>query len=452
MNKIMVVEDELIVAEDYKRCLQFLGYEVSAIVSSGEDAVKQVKENPPHLILMDIKLKGEMNGIEAAHLIHSDFDIPIVFVTGYADDTTLQEMIQSEPYGFIFKPFQYKELHGVIETALYKHKMEKQLKEKEAWLFTTLQSIGDAVITTDKTGKISFMNPMAEKLTGWNLPEVKDKLLEEVLIMVNEDTGESVKIPFNRVLKEGSVVSVANNVSIINKKKKKIPIDDSGSPIKDGKGNISGMVLIFRDVTQRRKPEIRGNIFYTYPSDEKSRHLNMILSKIRSIHTKCIKEKNMRKMIQMICSTLMESHCYHSVWIALWDEHHNFTFITGQGQSKNFQYFKKLLGKGALPTCAEKSLSHEGITVIENPSSDCPFCPLAADCSDVGAMTTRLEFNGTVYGLFSVSTSVYLIKDKEEQCLFKELAEDIAFTIYKMESKKQLQQRASMNEKAKTMM
>ncbi|KPQ41807.1 MAG: transcriptional regulator, partial [Candidatus Methanoperedens nitroreducens] len=148
-TQVMIVEDERIVAEDIRRSLQKLGYGVSSIVSSGEKAIDEVKENPPDLVLMDIVLKGKMDGIEAAGYIRSHFNIPVVYLTAYLDDIVLERAKITEPFGYIIKPFNERELHINIEIALYRHKIEKELKESRKWFSTTLKNIGDAVIATD---------------------------------------------------------------------------------------------------------------------------------------------------------------------------------------------------------------------------------------------------------------------------------------------------------------
>ncbi len=131
MTRILVVEDEWIVADDIQESLKDSGYSVS-IVSSGEEAVQKAKD--VDLILMDIVLKGELNGIEAAEYIRSQVDIPIVFLTAHADERTLKQAKLTGPYGYLVKPFKDRELHATIEMALYRHELEKKVKEDKEWL------------------------------------------------------------------------------------------------------------------------------------------------------------------------------------------------------------------------------------------------------------------------------------------------------------------------------
>ncbi|MCD6197441.1 MAG: PAS domain S-box protein [Deltaproteobacteria bacterium] len=253
--QILVVEDEHVVAEDIKESLQILGYAVSAIAYSKDEAVEKAQETNPDLVLMDIVLKGETSGLEAAGIIRSRFDIPVVYLTAYADEKTLERAKITEAFGYIIKPFKDRELHTAIEMALYKHKMERRLKEREEWLSTTLASIGDAVIATDMKGRIIFMNPVARFLTGCEQEDATGIPLKEIFKIVNEKTRKPVEDPVEKVLSEGIIVGLANHTILIAKDETERPIDDSGAPIRDDKGNVMGVVLVFRDVSERRKTE-----------------------------------------------------------------------------------------------------------------------------------------------------------------------------------------------------
>jgi len=252
---ILIVEDERIVAEDIKNSLEKLGFGVDGIVSSGEEALKKIEMEHPDLVLMDIMLAGEINGIETAEQIRILFNIPVVYLTAYADEDVLTRAKMTDPFGYIVKPFEDIELNSSIEMALYKHKMETKLKQNEAWLSTTLNSIGDAVIATDAKGYVTFMNPVAQSLTGWDQKDTVGKLLTEVFNIVNEQTREDAKNPVDKIISKGTIVGLANHTMLIAKDGKEIPIDDSAAPIRDEKGNISGVVLIFRDISERKQSE-----------------------------------------------------------------------------------------------------------------------------------------------------------------------------------------------------
>ena len=252
---IQIVEDESIIAKDMQMTLQQLGYAVTAVVSSGELAVEKAGENRPDLVLMDIVLQGEMDGIEAAGQIRSQFDIPVIYLTAYSDEKTLERAKITEAFGYILKPFEERELHTAIEMAIYKHKMEKKLKESEEWISTILKSIGDAVIATDVDGCVKFMNPVAESLTGWKEADAMGKPLIEVYNIVCEETGKPIENPVEKVMREGIVVGLANHTLLLTQDGRKIPIDNSGAPIKDTKGNIIGVAMAFRDMTEKKEAE-----------------------------------------------------------------------------------------------------------------------------------------------------------------------------------------------------
>ena len=250
-TQILVVEDELILAEDIRSTLSALGYSVPDAVISGEEAVRQAGEMRPDLVLMDIKLRGNMDGITAAQQIRARFNIPVVYLSALSDDATLQRARVTEAFGYVIKPVETRELRVAVEMALYRHRLETRLKESERWLDTTLRSIGDGVIATDDVGRVVFMNPVAEGLTGWKQAEAVGRDLTEVFRIVNEATGEGVENPAAWVLRDGVAVGLADDTLLIRKDGARIPIDDSCAPIRDDDGTVTGVVLTFRDVTER---------------------------------------------------------------------------------------------------------------------------------------------------------------------------------------------------------
>ena len=163
--RILISEDEIMVARDLEQRLLKFGYQVADIVDTGEEAVQKAATLHPDLVLMDIRLSGEMDGIAAAAQIRSACKTPVVFITAYADPGTLERAGVSEPFGYLLKPFEEQALHAAIEMAFYRHRAESRLRDMERWLATTLRSIGDGVIATDETGHITFLNPVAERLS-----------------------------------------------------------------------------------------------------------------------------------------------------------------------------------------------------------------------------------------------------------------------------------------------
>ena len=256
-SRLLIVEDEGIVALNIQTRLEGLGYNVVASVSSGEEAIQVAGETRPDLILMDIKLDGKVDGIEAAAEIRRLFQLPVVYLTAYTNDDTLNRAKLTEPYGYILKPFEARDLCTTIEVALYKYQMEQQLREREQWLATTLRSIGDSVITTDTEGLVTFMNPVAEALTRWRLEEVIGNDLTRVFQTINEKTRAVVENPVLLALQQGITVGLENNTLLVTKDGAEIPIDDSAAPIKDEVGKILGAVLVFHDNIEKQQSEAR---------------------------------------------------------------------------------------------------------------------------------------------------------------------------------------------------
>jgi PAS domain S-box-containing protein len=204
---------------------------------------------------MDIRLQGEMDGITAAAEIRERLRLPVIYLTAFSEEQTLQRAKVTEPFGYIIKPFEDREIQSAIEMALYKHQAEQRLRESERRYITTLKSIGDGVIATDERGRVTFMNPVAERLSGWTLTEAGGRPLPEIFRIMNEQTRQTVEDPVARVLREGITVGLANHSLLISRDGREIPIDDCAAPIRDDQGGLTGTVLVFQDVSERRKQE-----------------------------------------------------------------------------------------------------------------------------------------------------------------------------------------------------
>src|SRR4030042_54645 len=177
---IMVVEDESIISMEIQERLTSMGYRICATSATGEGAVRKAAETRPDLVLMDIMLKNGMDGIEATRQIRSRFSIPVVYLTAYADQKTLERARATEPYGYLLKPFEDRLLYATIEMALYRHLMEKKVKETAQRYATTLKCLHVAVFITDTSGTITYINPIAEALTGWTHDEAIGKPLSAI--------------------------------------------------------------------------------------------------------------------------------------------------------------------------------------------------------------------------------------------------------------------------------
>ena len=195
-SRILVVEDDNVLAHHLKLCLKIMGHTVVDVCSFGEDAVDRAKELLPDLILMDIKLRGQMNGIAAMHEIHEHLDTPVVYLTGCEDDITLQSTKNTDPFGYLLKPFRDSELRIVIEIALYRHRMEKKVRERELSyqvLVESLQGIVCRVFVDD--GELVFFNDRLEKMTGYRAEELPENDLDSLVLPGDAGVLRSIIAP-----------------------------------------------------------------------------------------------------------------------------------------------------------------------------------------------------------------------------------------------------------------
>jgi hypothetical protein len=199
-KQILIVEDEGIIAADIQCRLEKLGYRVPAIARSGEEALHFARSTPFDLVLMDIRLKGDMDGITTAQTMKNELETPVVYITAHADEETINRAACTEPFGYIVKPIRDSELRSAVQISIHKHEMERRLRDSEAWLATTLRSIGEGVVATNTEGEVVFMNPVAERFTGWTGADAHGRPLMEVLGLHEESTGAPAENPLMEAL------------------------------------------------------------------------------------------------------------------------------------------------------------------------------------------------------------------------------------------------------------
>ena len=244
---ILVVEDERIVAEDIKMRLQNLGYTVPGIAFSGEEALKKAENIQPDLVLMDIVLEKKMSGIEAASIISSCFNIPIVYLTAYADDKTLERAKITEPFGYILKPFEDRELYTTIEMAFYKFKMGNMLKESEERYRGVVENAHDAIYIINQNG-FQYANPAFEKLVGWGKKELCKKEFS-FWDIVHPDDKKLIQEK-KEVWKKGKEAPNSHEFRIISKDGGERAVE--ANTINIGKNGDIREIGILRDITVRK--------------------------------------------------------------------------------------------------------------------------------------------------------------------------------------------------------
>ncbi|NUQ28832.1 MAG: response regulator [Acidobacteriaceae bacterium] len=252
---VLVVEDEALIAMELRARLSRLGHRVVGVADTGREAIELARLEKPQLVLMDIHLKGDMSGIEAASAINKDGEVPIIYLTAHSDAATVSRAKQTSPFGYLLKPLDERELLIAIEVATQRSRLEQRLRDGERRYAATLASIGDGVVATDVNGMVTFLNPVAEELTGWTLAEASGVPVEQVLTFIDDVANTALENPLQRALRDGETRHLKGETSLLTRNRQLIPIDDSSAPIRDDDGHIVGAVLAFRDARQRRLSE-----------------------------------------------------------------------------------------------------------------------------------------------------------------------------------------------------
>ncbi len=245
---VLIVEDEIVLAMELEEKLTEMGYRVVARVTSGEDALESAERLRPALILMDIRLDDELDGIDAARLIRKKQHVPIVYLTAYADSKTLQRAKLTEPFGYLVKPYSERELHITIDMALHKAEMERRLRESEERFRALFDTAEDLVFVKDRWLRYTHVNPAMLKLIGVSLAEVIGKTDEELFGRREAEHSREVE---QRVLL-GQTVELEHTLAF---QGYPIVCNYVRVPLRDAAGHINGLCGIGRDITDRKATE-----------------------------------------------------------------------------------------------------------------------------------------------------------------------------------------------------
>lgn len=251
--KVLVVEDEGLIAHDIASRLEALGHQVVGTVSTAEEAMDLSAGSD--LVLMDIHIDGPRDGIAAAQEVRARHHVPVVFLTAHADRSTVERAKAAGPFGYITKPLGPATLHTSIEIAVYKHRMERQLEEQEAWLRTTLASVAEAVVVVDPLGRIRMLNRAAEAFSGWSPAKATGQRLETVIRLVEEDSGNDTGDPVPLAVLRGVPVQLDRGLRLVAKDGREIAVEGTVAPVQTSSEALLGAVLTLRDVSTRRWEE-----------------------------------------------------------------------------------------------------------------------------------------------------------------------------------------------------
>jgi diguanylate cyclase (GGDEF)-like protein/PAS domain S-box-containing protein len=311
-EKILIVEDEKIIALDLQRRLERFGYSVVGMASDGPEAISQAKEREPDIILMDIMLAGGMDGIEAAKQIRAKFAIPVIFLTAYTDEKTLERAKEVEPFGYILKPFKERELYTTIDIALYKNSIERRLRKQERQFSAILHSINDGIISTDTEFAINFMNPVAEDITGWREAAAKGRHAASVIALLEPKSQRDILASALPSVQEKPLFF--SEIRVKNALGQSLVVDGSLTRIHEKENATEGYLITLRDITEIKRMSETINYQASHDNltglsnrEEFSYKLNELLKNLRSSearHALLIIDVDRFKVVNDTCGSL----------------------------------------------------------------------------------------------------------------------------------------------------
>jgi two-component system, response regulator PdtaR len=248
--RILIVEDDDIICNLITTMLERRGYSVVGKISSGEEAIVKAAELEPDLVLMDINLAGQMDGVAAARYIFQLFHYPIVFLTALADDKLIERAKHAQPLGYILKPFTDKDLSTNVEMALYNHGIRK--KYLDAYPIgepKKLMAVLDTILVMDTKGRIVFYNPYTVRFLDIPENQVLMHHWRELMMIVNDQTGEELADPVPEVVKQMLVVAYEFNTSVVTKAGRSRKVSVTTRPVKDDTNEMIGVFMHIREKT-----------------------------------------------------------------------------------------------------------------------------------------------------------------------------------------------------------
>jgi PAS domain S-box-containing protein len=245
--EVLVVEDESIVALYLKKKLQSLGYHPLAVVTNGRDALDEADRKKPDLALMDINLEGDMDGIQTAEKLIERYNIPIVYITAYSDEETLQRAKNTDPYGYLIKPFESGDIKVTVEIAMHKHRLDQELKEREERFRLLAENTRDVVGLLDEEGNFRYVSPSVEWISGYAPDEIIGKHFYFFLSESDQEKYEDR--PF------AELVTELNGDPLVTRQKTKDGdvawVESLLEPIHDEKGQLQGFQSSERMISER---------------------------------------------------------------------------------------------------------------------------------------------------------------------------------------------------------
>jgi len=247
--RILIVEDEGVVAWDMERSLRD-AYDVTGVAGTAEEALDRAARDTPDLVLMDIRIRGDVDGISAAELLRARHGVPVVYLTAHGDADTMERARRTDPYGYLLKPFKRPDLLSAVSIALYRHRMERELAAREHLLATTLHSLGEGVVMSNAEGRVTMLNAAAERITGFSPTEAIGLRANDIVGLVDETSKKALDVGTQRAVETKSAVSIDGALAT-GRSGHERPVMVTTSPIIDA-GSVLGTVTVLRDVSEAR--------------------------------------------------------------------------------------------------------------------------------------------------------------------------------------------------------
>ncbi|MFH1852389.1 MAG: ATP-binding protein [Candidatus Neomarinimicrobiota bacterium] len=254
-TKVLIVEDDKNIAKNLSYYLCEMNYSLCGVIRSGEELLERINEYQPQVILMDIQLAGELDGIATVEKLNRIYDIPVIYLSARTDMETLSRARATGQFGYLIKPVNPLELHFTIQMSLYKHEADSVIQSTRDWLQTALNSIGDGVISTDPCGVVTFVNPVAENILTTTRDQLFGQNIHDNLYLIDDNEINSLFISSDQVIEDEQSRKIAGQILVNRKKGTEIPIDGTVSPIIRQNGNFDGSIFVFRDITSRIENE-----------------------------------------------------------------------------------------------------------------------------------------------------------------------------------------------------
>ena len=439
MTTILITEDEQVVAEDLRITLEGFGYAVAGVAATGEAAIQVAEAARPDLVLMDIYLAGEMTGIEAAEVIRSRLDIPVIFLTAYSDSEIIEEVRKTGPYGYLLKPFNEQEMYITIEVALFRHSMDRALRESEQRYRLFVEHFQGVAFRLSMDLEPVFYHGALSLITGYTEAEIK----------AGKPPWDTLVHPDDRGLYEGEMQKARTVPGYTNEFQFRI-IHQQGA--------IRWIQAFIQNVVDARNTPlfIQGSLYditSKVEAEERLRALNEQLDDLVKKRTMDLETSNRElylknralqvttagtralvvaggedELLAIITRIVASSGAYRALWIGTLDEHGTVRSQAAFGDT-SCSFPEPPYALDALPPCVQEALKKEVVTVMGECKDDCEHC--TCNCMGreeqglVGPLPSTTRMLG---GIFAVLPP-HLVPDAPEITLFRQMAQEISFVI-----------------------